>query len=550
MAAVATILQEATRRITKGDVKPLAAEASTARVHVWSRMIDCHEQLEKEMSSLATRPLPETVRTLIDSIRQVLKAIKKPLHDLHACLRKAGSAPTARRTLDKLRIGCGCPGVMGCANISGNILSLSPITDSQVGVLAGMRGLGINIMGLTGARLPPGWTLPVTEKLKTECRWIGGTSYASIAAIWEESLPVKVDKQLGDTSVLWLIVESSTASPMHICFAYLSSSDDDAWLNTLAVLGRDLQAILGRRCADVLGRVVMMGDFNYEPHELGGTGHRPVKRRESWIKFVDKWGLELHNPSMHSDQVTITLPLRDRTVAIKEGTTRHGSATGSAIDLGLSTTDLRVDLLVHNSWHCSQDTPCIWPLCKEFARSDHFPSTMDVHMDDPLSANTGDATPKFPGSWHEQERWRSALERAPTAIQQLSTLVESANDNVIELRRQANDLSRWLVEALALLQSVLVGGLRDAWVQPSNHAPGGSPVNTRIVEPAGTRVCLNAGGKECEHALRQAHQRGAVKTSTYHKCLNWLKPKQTYPQRQMKEGGTLLTEESTHRAWC
>ena len=168
-----------------------------------------------------------------------------------------------------------------------------------------------------------------------------------------------MDERLGNSRLLWLLVEPTGTRKLHICFAYLPASDDDDWIMTLSALERDLQTILDRYVEGSLRRVIVMGDFNYEPQELGGATQRPTKRRRALAKFMNEWGLELHNPDLNGDPQEITLPLRDRLVCIKEGTTRHGRGVGSSIDLGLSTTDMKTDLLVHNSLHYSREVPCV-----------------------------------------------------------------------------------------------------------------------------------------------------------------------------------------------
>ena len=120
-----------------------------------------------------------------------------------------------------------------------------------------------------------------------------------------------------------------------------------------------------------------------------GQGIDPSgKRREAWEHFSTRWALILHNPTLsNEDEQQVWLPLRQRWVWIRSGSTRHGPSTGRAIDLMLSTGDLDVRLKIHNSVNCRQshidldlatgavdsdEVCCPWHYCLEYASGDHL----------------------------------------------------------------------------------------------------------------------------------------------------------------------------------
>ena len=546
MTVFSAALNEATRLAARNEVRQLAGDAGEARRHLWSRLVDSNSQLCDQATRIMNRPLPTQLRTMLTNIRTHLVGITSALVEHLQCLNNAHKLPAVPEATGKIRLACGCPGVIGCTDISGKLLRLDPIINERTGVIKTMKSLHIDIIGLTGARLPPGWAPPISEGLSSECRWSGGTSFASVAAIWKTSLPVRTIPNLGTNRLLWLEVGENNSDKLRICFVYLPPSNDDDWLASLTDLERDLTTILDGQSNANLARVILMGDFNYEPRELDGETKRSSRRRRAWSKFMDCWPLELHNPVSGLETRNIFLSGKNRTVTIKEGTTRHGSEKGSSIDLGLGTADVRADMLIHNGWHCVETAACSWPLCKEFTGSDHFVTTLDTDVDGVVSSSDAAASPVFPGCWNNTERWNSAVDQAPAAVAELGKIMRDANDCLVLARKQANDLQRWLVDSLALLQVALGGAIRDAWIQPSNNQA--RPANY-IMSRTSTGAVLT-DEQECEEALKIAHAHGEVKTSTLHRCYRWLKPRQVHPRRRMRKGGNMMSEEATHQAWC
>ena len=106
----------------------------------------------------------------------------------------------------------------------------------------------------------------------------------------------------------------------------------------------------------------------------GSWGGAVKERDRAFAKLCSEWQLLVHNPSLRNDEAKdLRLSLRERTVSIRTGSTRHDAGTGRAIDLVLSTGDLCPSVTIHNGLHCGGATGvCKLPLCYEFARGDHF----------------------------------------------------------------------------------------------------------------------------------------------------------------------------------
>ena len=90
-----------------------------------------------------------------------------------------------------------------------------------------------------------------------------------------------------------------------------------------------VQALLGFLLAHQCRvRVLLVGDMNFQPDELGGGREPRRKRQNAWARLRKRWGLILHNPQMCDGEVETTLPRRQRIVKTRTGSTRHGPGQG------------------------------------------------------------------------------------------------------------------------------------------------------------------------------------------------------------------------------
>ena len=459
------LLRTVTRRIARREVAPLTNAPAHVRWSTWARLRRCRRLLETSVGRILRKDLSTPIRNTVNKMRALIVSAERPLSELTECIKKETTATSAIQTPRPIiRVGVGCPGVQGCADITGNVSTLHPLMDKRTGVFKAMDKLGIDIMGLPGARLRPCTTPPPVYNMSMEARWLGGTCYDSTAAVWSNSLPARTVPDIGNVRSLWLSCDSSDGAPLSVCFTYFPTQGDrpadDKWLEQLAVLATDLSKVATDGTPDTLRRTLITGDFNFQPPELGGSNDtRPVRQR-AWAAFMRTWRLVLHNPTLHSDCVKeVTLPLRKRTTRIRTGSTRHDHHIGRAIDLVLTSQDLCVEVTIHNSIHCSLYSPCAWPLCLEYARGDHFLIVIDVLLDHVI--DFGSAYPRFPASWCKTERWLNAFEHAVPQLQALIDLTRLVDDNTDAWRSQDDETQRWIIESLAWMQTVIAGAVRD-----------------------------------------------------------------------------------------
>ena len=101
-----------------------------------------------------------------------------------------GSLPPPRETcaveLATLCFGLGSPGYTGCLGIGSTAIRWGVFTERGIGILASMDRLKLHILGLPGARLPCGTTIPGSHEFQLISR--GGPDYGSTALIWRKSV--------------------------------------------------------------------------------------------------------------------------------------------------------------------------------------------------------------------------------------------------------------------------------------------------------------------------------------------------------------------------
>jgi hypothetical protein len=148
--------------------------------------------------------------------------------------------------------------------------------DASHGILAAMENLNLHFVGLPGARLPNGFKLP--EKYKLCCFAKGGPSYSSCAAVWKSGCNFVVVPDVGSDRRLWFRYDPGLCtSCLYVCVMYLPAGPDGAqgcdesrWFLEVQGLGSDLKTLFHSVDALKAMKVVLMGDINVQPPELGG----------------------------------------------------------------------------------------------------------------------------------------------------------------------------------------------------------------------------------------------------------------------------------------
>ena len=64
-----------------------------------------------------------------------------------------------------------------------------------------------------------------------------------------------------------------------------------------------------------------------------------------------------------------------------KASTRRDCHVGRAIGLVLATTDLQVEVKVHNGIHCTAESECTWGECLEHTMGDHFIIEAEVRLE-------------------------------------------------------------------------------------------------------------------------------------------------------------------------
>lgn len=192
-----------------------------------------------------------------------------------------------------------------------------------------------------------------------------------------------------------------------VATVYLHPSDDDNWVNELRGLLEDIRHI---RVRNPDARIVVMGDFNFEPPTLHMDTTSSSRRLSEWIVFVKDSRLCLANPPRNATAVTdIRLPIRDRLISVAPGSTRHGPSMGRCIGLILHSENVSLEVSIHNGVHCKVQSHCPWAECIEAGGGDHFWIEVRVVGDRVFSQTR--TTNGFPFCWHDGERWKAGLDK-------------------------------------------------------------------------------------------------------------------------------------------
>ena len=280
-------------------------------------------------------------------------------------------------SIKEIRLGLGSPGYNGCLAVSAQTARWEVLTDRRCGVLAAMDHLGLHLVAMPGARLAPGAAIPGMKDIRIVAR--GGPDYGSTAFIWRTSvLGDSISEALGIGSARRLPVSVTSEHGLSwIVQLYLpplqGSTREEEWNHELNGLGADLVELRARTPSSSDFRLLLIGDINLEPSELGGSGTLGSNRRRRWSMFLGENGLVMRSPASNSQEThEVHLPLRDRFVRVGNGCTHHCPGKAGAIDVVASTPNNEVDVLVHNGLHCKHAGSCSWPLCVEYTLGDHF----------------------------------------------------------------------------------------------------------------------------------------------------------------------------------
>ena len=73
---------------------------------------------------------------------------------------------------------------------------------------------------------------------------------------------------------------------------------DSVWLKEIEGLREDLKSISADGTPSGLSSVLLVGDWNMQPNQLGGKKTRSRARDKAFTSLCEDWGLVLHNPCL------------------------------------------------------------------------------------------------------------------------------------------------------------------------------------------------------------------------------------------------------------
>ena len=419
------------KNIKAGHHISLETRASSVRSALWADLTDRGATLLVSIVGILKQPASVGMRWCLTMGRSVLTSCMAHLTALCDAVGSGGNDPCPQE--HNLRMAFGVPGVLGCMDMKGERILWNPLVHPLTGLRVAFDKLQLDVAGLPAARLPTGTTLPRGCGWLGECR--GGPSYESCAVVWNPELSCVVRTDIGNDTRIWLEVQGGH-EVLLVCtlaFPTAGAHHEEAWLSMLSGLHDDLCCIKSLQGLASLRRMILQGDFNFQPSCLGGGDDHSSRRRRAWERFVAEWGLILRNEPLDvQDVMEVVLPLRKRSVKLMRGSTRHGPSVGRSIDLVMSTCDVVLNATIHNGLQCDglvdvdgahvassdNECNCAWDHCLEYANGDHFLIEMDV--DFPILKARVHKCLLFPAAWHDGDRWSRGLEAATKPLGALS----------------------------------------------------------------------------------------------------------------------------------
>ena len=244
---------------------------------VWSQVIEYQRSEGERLQAGYEQIISYTVKSPFAEVLRYLKnAIHILMERLSTTTRLMDTASTARSCVqkEKLRIGIGNPSNLGFSDRSGTVDNFASLQDKRFGVIAACQYLNLDIIGLPGARVRMPKTVPLPKGFSMASK--GGSAYASAAAIWSQGAGVQVRPRDDWSSgrQQWLMLEFSGEEPIKLGILQFPPAADAArdqeWSAELAKLETALELINAESGRDKLQRVLLAGDINLQPDELGG----------------------------------------------------------------------------------------------------------------------------------------------------------------------------------------------------------------------------------------------------------------------------------------
>jgi hypothetical protein len=451
-----------------------------------------------------------------------------------------------------LRLGLGSPGYTGCLPVAHSIIRWETFVDGSTGILSAMDRRGLHLMALPGARIPSNTTLPGLADVCILAR--GGPSYASTAFVWRRSVlknAVSELKGVGSDRRLPISIRIDDDKIMWIILVYFppfqSSSREEEWRLELEGLKTDLDTIRSMNNQAEPASVLLLGDINVEPAEMGGRDASTASRRILWTRFLEEHRLMLCNPMVDADaQHKVWLPLRQKYVQVGTGATHHCSGQARGLDIVGCTEDLDVDVMVHNGVHCKTHGQCTWDECVEYTAGDHF--LVEANVKSAGISIDLEGSRRMPGWWTDASRWEKGLGEAQFIFDSMDSLLEklqgacgpTAEGFDVRLKRLH---CSWLADASAWLFALLHTLVLWGWVLPAGVARSGNIA----IEDA---VFIRRDDLKWVKLLQAASLNGELPAHLLSRIYRSLKSAAPQPHHCLTVEGKSLDMPHSHAKWC
>ena len=193
-----------------------------------------------------------------------------------------------------LKLGTLVPHRNGLMDIPGRAVQWDRIKNPQWGLLPAMKALGLHVLGLPGVRVWEDFDLPASLGFRFET-W-GGVSYHSVGlvtpigpglvedcqVVYDLSSPMAAVVLIADIVVVWFALPTPGGPAV-----------DALWVTSLRE-----GAAAGAKAAERFRtkRVPWLGDFNYQPPEVGPPLDPHGTRRTNWEALTKEFGMKVLNP--------------------------------------------------------------------------------------------------------------------------------------------------------------------------------------------------------------------------------------------------------------
>ena len=308
MHFITDYVNKATKRLPHRH--PLGQQETEIRNLLWTDLLHEGNTLTSQGLRIRSAGLPRPVKDRAVQSQQWLHTLGNATAQFVRVLSGMETKDTGLEQRVNYKVGIACPGRTGFTDAAGRSTNLRPLMDPETGIVWAMQKLDLDVVGLPGARMNSEVRPLGVEDFNIYGKWQGGTSYASVAALWRrQRVSYTVREDISCNREIWGILDGGPPLGMHICYIYFSANDNDALVSELRKLSQNLKTLKARN--GKLERTIIPGDFNSQPTGISGVVETRTKRVHEWTQFKEEWRLVITNPTFHGEQPQpIWLPKR------------------------------------------------------------------------------------------------------------------------------------------------------------------------------------------------------------------------------------------------